>query len=201
MNEMSPLELDALIEIFNISVGRAAACLSDLTHESVSMSVPIVHFISAKRAALFLDPDNNRNLTCVSQEFDGGFSGKAMLMFPSADSLEIVRRMLGADVPIEQLSELEQDAMSEIGNIILNSCFATIADMLNNRFRCELPVLSVGYISQILGDSCAEKQVLFLQIRLGLDEHDLEGFLVFLLGDESRHGLHQSIVKFLSGAV
>ncbi len=200
MNEMNALELDALVEIFNISVGRAAASLSELTHESVSMSVPVVHFISAKRAAAFLDPEDSKHLTCVSQDFSGAFSGKAMLMFPSADSLEIVRRMLGSDVPIEQLSDLEQDAMSEIGNIILNSCFATISDMLNKQFDCYLPVLNVGIISDILGLTTSDSQVLFLQIRLGLDEHNLEGFLVFLLGEESREDLQQSITQFL-GAI
>lgn len=91
MLEMTPLELDALGEIFNISVGRAAASLSELTREVVSMSVPLVHIISPHKAVELLDPDNRLRITSVSQQFSGSFSGKALLMFPGSNSLEVVR--------------------------------------------------------------------------------------------------------------
>ena len=150
MLEMTPLELDALGEIFNISVGRAAASLSELTREVVSMSVPLVHIISPHKAVELLDPDNRLRITSVSQQFSGSFSGKALLMFPGSNSLEVVRLMLGAEMPLDQLTEIEQDAMSEIGNIILNTCFSTIADMLGESFDCELPCFQIASTEELL---------------------------------------------------
>ncbi len=197
-DEMNALELDALQEIFNVGVGRAASSLSKLTNEPVSMSVPVIHILSPQRAAEFLDLRHDQNLTSVSQQFNGSFSGRALLIFPSTNSLEVVRLMLGSDTPVEQLSEIEQDAMSEVGNIILNACFSIIAEMLDERFKCQLPTFSTGYITDILKPSMSEKQVLILQIRLGLENHKIEGFLAFLLGNESQASLHKAIKLFLS---
>lgn len=197
MTDMNALELDALQEIFNVGVGRAAASLSQLTHEAIAMSVPVIHILSPERAAEFLDPYHDRNLTCVSQMFSGSFSGHALLIFPSANSLEIVRLMLGSEMPLEQLSEVEQDAMCEIGNIILNACFSAISSMLSERFNCQLPVLKAGYITDILNPASFDKQVLIVQIRMGLEKHNIEGFLGFLLENQSQEFLHQALKQFL----
>jgi hypothetical protein len=109
---MSVLGLDALDEIFNISVGRAAASLSELTREVVSMRVPLVHILSLQKAIDLLDTEHKLRITSVSQKFTGSFSGKALLMFTGSSSLEVVRLMLGLQMPLEQLTEMEQDAMS-----------------------------------------------------------------------------------------
>lgn len=199
MLEMTPLELDALGEIFNISVGRAAASLSELTREVVSMSVPLVHIISPHKAVELLDPDNRLRITSVSQQFSGSFSGKALLMFPGSNSLEVVRLMLGAEMPLDQLTEMEQDAMSEIGNIILNTCFSTIADMLGESFDCELPCFQIASTEELLVARNSQNQVLFVQIQLALEQRNLEGYVAFVLGDSSLLNLQQALSHFLDG--
>ena len=200
MFNMSPLDLDALGEIFNISVGRAAASLSEITHEVVTMSVPLVHILSPQKAVELLDPEQKLRITSVSQQFCGSFSGKALLMFPGSSGLEVVRLMLGAEMPLEQLTEMEQDAMSEIGNIILNTCFSTIADMLGESFDCELPQFQISSTEQLLNSSQDDEQVLFVQIQLALEQHSLEGYVAFVLGHTSLLNLHKAITRFLHGA-
>lgn len=199
MAELTALELDALGELFNISVGRAASALSDLTGEAVSMSVPLVHLLSPPKLVELLDPDRSRRLTSVSQVFAGSFSGRALLMFPGDASLEVVRMMLGTQVPLEQLTEMEQDAMCEIGNIILNTCFSTIADMLGERFDCELPQFELASTEELL-DSDRDGHVLFVQIQLGLEQRDIEGFVAFILHGSSLAHLRSALGRFLGGA-
>lgn len=199
MAELSALELDALGELFNISVGRAASALSDLTGEAVSMSVPLVHLLSPPKLVELLDPDRSRRLTSVSQVFSGSFSGRALLMFPGDASLEVVRMMLGTQVPLEQLTEMEQDAMCEIGNIILNTCFSTIADMLGERFDCELPQFEIAATQELL-ESGGSGHVLFVQIQLGLEQRDVEGFVAFILHGSSLAHLRAALVRFLGDA-
>ncbi len=200
MHDLTVLELDALAEIFNISVGRSASALSELTQEPVTMSVPVVHVMPIQRVIELLSPGiGAERLTCVSQMFNGSFSGEAMLMFPENSSLEIVRLMLGSQVPIEQLSEIEQDALNEIGNIILNACFSTIADMLQDTFSCDLPELTVASVEEILRKPESEQTVLFIQIQLALESRSLEGYLAFIMGGESEANLQQALRGFLTG--
>ena len=45
-------------------------------------------------------------------------------------SLDLVRAIMGGDVPPDEIAEMEQEALAETGNVILNGCLATMANML-----------------------------------------------------------------------
>jgi chemotaxis protein CheC len=200
MAELTAIELDVLGEVFNISVGQAAASLSELTGESVAMSVPLVHILSPDKLVELLDPERSRRITSVSQTFAGDVTGQALLMFPGETSLEVVRLMLGSQTPLSQLTEMEQDAMCEIGNIILNTCFSTFADMLGQHFECSLPQFQIAATEHLLADAGELDQVLFVQIQLSLEERDIEGFVAFMLGADSLAALRVALARFLAGA-
>ncbi|UUZ47426.1 chemotaxis protein CheC [Massilia sp. B-10] len=46
MFNLSELQHDALVEIFNIGVGHAARAMSDIVNEEVTMSVPHITFLN-----------------------------------------------------------------------------------------------------------------------------------------------------------
>ncbi len=51
LTDMSEIEADSLMEIFNIGVGHAAAAMSDIVNEEVRMSVPSVRITTRSEAA------------------------------------------------------------------------------------------------------------------------------------------------------
>ena len=69
----------------------------------------------------------NPKLVAIRQDFSGAFSGRALLIFPEASSLELVRVVVGRQLSLEDIVNLEDEALAETGNIILNSWVATIA--------------------------------------------------------------------------
>jgi chemotaxis protein CheC len=88
-----------------------------------------------------LGSKNGDRVCGVSQHYEGAFATEAILMFPEDKSLDIVRLMVGDAVPLQELTEMEQEAMSEIGNIILNSCVGTLANIFQElqRFAAGVP--------------------------------------------------------------
>jgi len=56
-----------------------------------------------------------------------------MLLFSERDSLSLVKAILTEQIPLEMLSELEEEALTEVGNVVLSACLATFADLLNNK--------------------------------------------------------------------
>jgi chemotaxis protein CheC len=129
MFDLSELQHDALVEIFNVGVGQAASAMSQIVHEEVTMSVPTIQFQTRADCAKTLGSAEGRRICAITQHYEGAFNTDAILMFPEEKSLEIVRLMVGQTLSMEELSEMEQEAMSEIGNIILNSCMSTLADI------------------------------------------------------------------------
>ena len=83
-------------------------------------------------------------LVAVHQAFEGDISGRALLIFPETNSLELVRAVTGGDLPLEDIIELEQEALAETGNVILNGCLATIANMLQRNLKMSLPEMVRG---------------------------------------------------------
>ena len=81
------------------------------------------------------------DLVAVRQDFSGVFSGRALLIFPEASSLELVRVVVGRQLALEDIVDLEDEALAETGNIILNSWVATIANLLKKNLKMSLPVI------------------------------------------------------------
>jgi chemotaxis protein CheC len=196
MFTLSPLQNDALCEIFNISVGQAAATLSEIVNEKIVLSVPEIKFYTVSDAGNYLGHANQR-ICGIWQSFDGYFNGNALLIFPEARSLELVRLMMGKNIPIEQLTELEQDALSEIGNIILNSCLASLSELFDHPFQCGLPRLHIGSGHSTLKECDADHIVMILEIQFAIESKNINGYVVFVMNTESLDLLAQAIDHFL----
>ena len=205
MFNLSELENDALIEIFNIGVGQAAASMSAIVNEAVHMSVPSISFINRAEAARLLDgKDPEAERICgVSQHYEGAFSTEAILMFPEDKSLEIVRLMVGEAVPLKELTEMEQEAMCEIGNIILNSCVGTLANIFQRELEGSLPQYHVGTSDEILiaSGSQPDTVVLMLHIDFVLEKHQIHGYVAFVLDISALHDLKEQINLYIARAM
>lgn len=198
--ELDEIERDALIEVFNIGVGQAAAVMSRMVNEEVSLSVPSFVFTSLLAAAQNLMDDVGQRICGVSQRFKGTFDADAILMFPENKSLEIVRLMVGDDIPLDELTDMEQEALSEIGNIILNALIGSLANVFGSEFSCSLPEFRLGTGSEILqagGWESDDATVLLLHIDFNLEKRQINGYVAFLLDVSSMQGLKESINRFI----
>lgn len=201
MFQLTELQHDALVEIFNIGVGQAAAAMSRIVNEEVTMSVPHIAFQSRAEVANTLGSAEGRRVCAIAQQFNGAFDTEAFLMFPEEKSLEIVRLMVGQSLSLEELSEMEQEAMSEIGNIILNSCMATLANASGKELQGSLPMYHVGTGNDILSQSGKQWDgvVLTLKIDFNIERHHIYGYVAFLLDLPALNDLTQYIDSYLAG--
>ncbi|WP_151637304.1 chemotaxis protein CheX [Noviherbaspirillum aerium] len=200
MFQLTELQHDALVEIFNIGVGQAAAAMSRIVNEEVTMSVPLISFQSRSEVAHTLGSREGRRICAIAQQFSGAFNTEAFLMFPEEKSLEIVRLMVGQSLSLEELSEMEQEAMSEIGNIILNSCMATLANASGRELQGSLPMYHVGTGDDILGQSGKQWDgvVMTLKIDFNIERHHIYGYVAFLLDLPALQDLTQYIDSYLA---
>lgn len=209
MIELKELEQDALTEIFNIGVGIAADVLSQMVHEQVRLSVPVVELTTQQQAKAGHLLREKRQLCAIRQTYSGEITTDAILMFPEENSLELVRLMVGGDMPLEQLSEMEQDAMAEIGNIILNAVISSLSSALELSFEGSLPDVSVVTSENIFapridmpdGQNEAQAQVLTLTIDFELSARQVSGYLAFLLDVPSSEKLILRLLRLIEGSV
>lgn len=200
--ELSEIEQDALAEIANMGVSRAANSLRQMVGEQVLLSVPAVRVVTRRAASKLVERNNAKKLVAVQQSFEGPFAGRALLIFPEAQSLELVRSIVGDEHSLEDVIDLEQEALAETGNIILNGCLATIANVLNRTMRMSLPSIVRGdgaALFEVDGDASGEQFVLFLYIDFNIKSRDVHGFIALLMDLPSIAALRMIVNDFING--
>lgn len=178
-------EMDALQEIVNIGVGRAAGSLSELIGSRINLRVPALSLVSPSDC----DPNCGKGMSIV-QGFDGSVSGNALLVFP-IESGQTLARLLGGYDEDETIPEFEiSGILSEIGNIVLNGVLGSLANAIETDLLYQVPDFFVNesFVSLVeKGTVAAEDSVtpvLLADTQFSVEDSDIEGsiMIAFRLG-------------------
>jgi chemotaxis protein CheC len=198
---LEDLERDALTELVNIGVGRAANSLRAMVGRQVMLSVPSVEVVSHHAAAALIREREPGALVAVRQDFHGAFEGRALLIFPEQNSLELVRSVSGAQLTAQEVLDIKDEALAETGNVVLNSCLATMANMLKRPLEMSLPQVirsDGGILFELSEDLGSDAVVLFLYINFSVSDRDIRGYIAMLMDLPSLDTLRGLIAEFIS---
>lgn len=198
---LDELERDALTELVNIGVSRAAASLRKMVGKQVLLSIPSVEVVTQKAAAALMGQRETEDLVAIKQEFGGAFSGKALLIFPEDNSLEPVRVLVGEEMDSAEVASLKDEALAETGNVILNGCLGTIANMLNQSLQMSLPKVVYGDGKVLFDVGVApdtDGLVLFLYINFSVRDRNIRGYIAMIMDLPSLGVLKRLLGDFIS---
>ncbi|MBF0517775.1 MAG: chemotaxis protein CheC [Nitrospirae bacterium] len=213
--ELTEMEQDALKEFFNMGLGMAADSLSKMVKKEILLSLPQLAVVTHREAVALVDHTSGEKLVAVRQIFLGELCGTALLIFPGGKSLELVRTLLGDDVPLETLTELEQETLLDVGNVILNAFLSSFTQMMTVDFEFEAAEFLKADCEALLDLnshrlSCSEdnegdsKQAFFLMMDFKTAEDELRrnslrGYVVLLFSKDAMAKLKQEIARIISG--
>jgi chemotaxis protein CheC len=199
---LEEMERDALTELVNIGVSRAAASLRKMAGQQVLLSVPSLEVVTRNGAATLIRERESGELVAVRQDFEGVFSGRALLIFPESNSMALVRAVAGGDLSDIEAAEMEDEALTETGNVVLNSCLATMANMLQRPLTMSLPQVIRGNGTGLFelihpAPEGEEGVVLFLYINFAINNRDIRGYIAMLMDLPSLDALRLLIAEFI----
>ena len=197
---LSELEHDALTELVNIGVSRSAASLRNMVGEQVTLSVPSVDVVSRKAAATLIRQRESGEMVAVRQDFEGAFAGRALLIFPETNSLALVRAVAGDELDESEIAAMESEALTETGNVVLNGCLATMANMLKRPLDMSLPqvIRGDGDLFFELSEHAEDQGVvLFLYINFSISGRAIRGYIAMLMDLPSLEALKALIGEFI----
>ena len=194
---LTDVERDALSEIANVAMGRAATSLRRLVHNEVILTVPSIEILLDSDAVRVITRSDQPVLIAVHEDFRGLFSGRALLIFPETNSLELVRAIVGREMPLDEVAELEIEAIQETGNIVLNSWVATLANLLKHNLVMSVPQVIRGDGKTIFASSKA-RLVLFLHINFSVRDTTINGYLALLMDLPSMEALRALISDYVA---
>ncbi|MCI9155665.1 MAG: chemotaxis protein CheC [Lawsonibacter sp.] len=154
--QMSSMEIDTLREIGSIGTGNAATALSQMLGKEVRITLPEVRIMGYNEAIEWIGgPEAVTAGVLVKMSGD---MGGIML---SVQKLELVNIILGAMLGqsisgYEDLAELEQSALIEIGNIMISAFVNALSGLAGINVNLTVPAFAVDMQGAILAVPMAE---------------------------------------------
>lgn len=196
--QLTEIQADALSELLNLGVGLAAAGLSDMANQEVRIAVPSLRLVDIADVRGLVAAEVSDDVALIEQRIDGAFGGVAMLLFPSHRSLDLVQAMLQDGLAGLCPSEFEQEALTELGNVMLNACVGHIANEMGLEVRTDIPELRYAPTGEVFPAAPgASRTVLLVQIRFALAEADVPGNVCFLLDLGAVSALGQNLDRYI----
>ena len=134
---VSEIEMDALGEIGNISMGTAATTLSTLLNRKVIITTPKVSVTTAGE----LSYEHPIPFVAVDVKYKEGLEGSNVLMINVNDVKIITDIMMGKDNTDtdRELTELDLSAASEVMNQMMGSACTSLSEMFTKKIDIEPP--------------------------------------------------------------
>ncbi|MBD2439475.1 chemotaxis protein CheC [Nostoc sp. FACHB-110] len=175
-------ELDALQELINIGVGRAASLLNEMVDSHIRLEIPLVKVLSAAEAYHELGSRfQDDSLASVKLNFTGAFYGTAGLVFPTESASTLVAILTGEEPGSDDLDAVKIGTLSEIGNIVINGVMGSIGNVLKQHIQYTLPVYLEDTINNLLlSTHGSESKILLAQAQFTIEQLELMGDIILI---------------------
>jgi len=195
---MTPEQIDALKELINIGVGRAAAMLNQMVNIRVHLKVPVVKILMLSNLVPEFEELESEHLAMVRLNFKEGFSGTAALIFPTDSASNLVAALTGEEVGTLELDSVRAGTLKEVGNIMINGIMGSIGNALKLRINYSIPSYTESTIKQLilLNENNENKVVVLAKTRFALYEYQVEGDIILFFDMASFDKLANSINTF-----
>ncbi len=183
MQQLTKDQIDALQELINIGVGRAASLLNDMVESRILLSIPLVNILNAVDLQQELDKRfHEGSFAAVRLNFTGSFCGTANLIFPTESASTLVAILTGEQPGTPDLDAVKIGTLSEIGNIVINGVMGSISNLMKQHLNYYLPIYLEDSIENLLlAENVDEERIYLLaQARFAIEALEIIGDIILI---------------------
>lgn len=187
LNNVDDMYYDVLREIGNIGAGNAATALATMLNTKVDMTVPKVALVEFSEMGETMGGEE-QIMAGIYLSISGDITGSIMFLLEEKSAHDLVAKLMGTGdsdfVEGQPFNEIEQSALSEIGNIIVGSYLNSLSMLTNLKIIESVPSLAVDMAEALLSVPAIEfgmvgDQMLLIQTSFSEDT-ELNGYFVLV---------------------
>lgn len=147
----SPMAMDAIGEIFNISLGSSATAVSNMLARRVDITTPTVSVVSAKEFTL----GDLQPAIGVKIDYVAGLNGSNLMLLKRSDVRAIVDILMGTDTKDEdfEINEMSLSAICEVMNQMMGAASTALSDFLSRMVNISTPqAFEIGQVDDFIRD-------------------------------------------------
>lgn len=192
-------QIDALKELVNIGVGRAASVLNEMVEARIFLQIPFIKVLSHENLKQELEGRFDEDyLAAVRLGFTGAFCGAAELVFPTDSASTLVAILTGEEPGTPDLDALRIGTLSEVGNIVINGVLGSISNVLRQHMDYTVPTYVEDTIENlVMTDGAGNVAILLAQARFTIEQLQIVGDIILLFELKSFDVLLEAIDREL----
>lgn len=188
---------DALAELINIAFARTAAALSTLSGHRVLLDPPTIDIYPIDELPDAVGAFVKDEVATVHQIFTGPVSGDALLLLNYEGAVLLTDLLCEQHSPSRRLDASAREALTEIGNILLNACLGVFGNLLRVQVSFSMPRLHLESLDKLLRSITIGAEELRYSVAVSTAFHvkdsAVSGYLVIVLGVSSLDRLLRAI--------
>ncbi len=195
---LDDFETDALAELFNVGLHRAAASLSEITGQRIVVDMPKLVICEIGDIEGRLADLVGGEIATVHQLFGGAVAGDAVLLLEHDKAAALAKLMTSGEAALGgKIDQSAREVLVEIGNIVLGACLSGFGDMLQTPVSFSVPRIHIDSLKDILSSlltQTGEKQyAVIVATQFRLSELAVDGYLVVAVGAKSLERISQAL--------
>ncbi|HEY4215792.1 MAG TPA: hypothetical protein VGM67_01570 [Gemmatimonadaceae bacterium] len=196
--KISDVDTDALGELFNVGLHRAAASLSEITAQRIIVDMPNLVICDVAEIEQKLVDLVGGELATVHQMFGGSVAGDAVLLLEHEKAAALTRLMTAGEAANGgRLDQSGREVLAEIGNIVLGACLSGFGDMLQVPMSFSVPRIHIESLRTILGslvvESSEPQYAVVVATQFRLSELAVDGYLIVAVGAKSLSRISEAL--------
>lgn len=169
-NIFNSMEIDAIGEILNISLGASATAVSTMLGKRVDITTPNVEVISFDEFEYSdLEPAIGIEITYIS-----GLSGSNIMILKRRDVKMIVELLMGYEIPEEEFefNEINMSAICEVMNQMMGASSTALSEFLGEVVNISTPVSFEVKDEESFKKKCFnnEKEMVIVNFKLKIED-------------------------------
>ncbi len=195
---LTETHMDVLKEISNIGLGNAATALATMVNKRIDMAVPQSKFLSMDEVMQLIG-GLEEVVCCVSLRLEGDVPGQILFLFNLNSTFNLVDTLMGMEHgTTQELDEMGESAVKEIGNVLTGSFLSAIGTMTGLNMVPTVPMFATDMLGAVLSTSLVaggyvEEHILMIETLLFEDHEQIRGHFFLITKQGSLETLFGSL--------
>ena len=182
--KLSTVQADAIQELGNIGAAHAATTLSLMLGSTIEMSVPAIKVIDLSQLGTYMGEES---AAMVAFELQGEIAHGGYILFyiTRESAVRMTNTILGMTEINRPLSEMDQSALLEVGNIMVSAFLDATAELLGIIMLPSPPALTIDMAHAVMQSLIAQMQeetneVLLFSTELVCKEYKIDSDIIMM---------------------
>jgi chemotaxis protein CheC len=182
LNSKTPPSSKALYDMTQLALAESANMIAQQSRSDIQFAVNSIS-VEQQHSIDQMFEQEQAEMLAIRHKVNGDRPGVIVFMLSEPAAQQLLQQLLNGGSLLSELTEMDEEALSEIGNIIVNNCLNHYVQIFSESVATSLPELihrQHGQLLLDLYDETAETSAYVVKIDILLGHQAIHAYILWL---------------------